>query len=343
MSRSIRLGLVLPFTLFLGGAPAQVEFRKESPVSNQVEVRFVDGSVVRMELLQETIDVVTKYGRLTVPTRDLRHVEFGLRLSEATRKRVDDAVAQLGDKAHAVREGASRELVLLGYEAYPALLSAVKSPDREVSRRAEQALKLIRDKVAPHLLRDNFNDRIETTEFPISGRISGTTLKARSMYFGEKDVKIADLFTIHSFAPGGRHELTVDAAKYGSAADQWMDSGIEVDGHAELAIVASGRVDLWQDGTGQYATGPNGYKANAGLVVMGNQMARGTGFPGGALVGRIGEGTEASVHQVRIEVADEDLPYAEGDRDEIADRLVDAAGRWAEACIADRHAEVSEL
>src|SRR5438105_1753680 len=86
MSRTVRLGLVLPLTLFLGGAPAQVEFRKESPVANQVEVRFVDGSVVRMELLQETIDVVTKYGRLTVPTRDLRHVEFGLRLSEATRK-----------------------------------------------------------------------------------------------------------------------------------------------------------------------------------------------------------------------------------------------------------------
>jgi hypothetical protein len=57
----------------------------------------------------------------------------------------------------------------------------------------------------------------------------------------------------------------------------------------------------------------------------------------------IGEGTEASVHQVRIEIADEDLPYGTGDRDEIADRLVDAAARWAEACIADRHAEVSEL
>jgi hypothetical protein len=57
----------------------------------------------------------------------------------------------------------------------------------------------------------------------------------------------------------------------------------------------------------------------------------------------IGDGTEASVHQVRIEVADEDLPWAGTDRDAIADRLVDAAARWAEACIADRHAEVSEL
>ena len=57
----------------------------------------------------------------------------------------------------------------------------------------------------------------------------------------------------------------------------------------------------------------------------------------------IGDGTEAAVHQVRIEVADEDLPWADTDRDAIADRLVDAAGRWAKACIADRHAEVSEL
>jgi hypothetical protein len=57
----------------------------------------------------------------------------------------------------------------------------------------------------------------------------------------------------------------------------------------------------------------------------------------------IGEGTEASVHQVRIEIADDDLPYATGDREEIADRLVDLAARWADTCIADRHAEVSEL
>jgi hypothetical protein len=57
----------------------------------------------------------------------------------------------------------------------------------------------------------------------------------------------------------------------------------------------------------------------------------------------IGDGTEASIHQVRIEVADEDLPYVEVDRDAVADRLVVAAGRWAKACIADRHAEVSEL
>ena len=49
---------------------------------------------------------------------------------------------------------------------------------------------------------------------------------------------------------------------------------------------------------------------------------------------------EASLHQVRIEVAREALTGPAG---ELCDRLVEAAEEWAQACIADRHAEVSEL
>jgi PAS domain-containing protein len=57
----------------------------------------------------------------------------------------------------------------------------------------------------------------------------------------------------------------------------------------------------------------------------------------------IGEDAEASLHQVRIEVDDENLPEDELDRDVLADRIVETAERWAEACIAERHAEVTEL
>jgi hypothetical protein len=57
----------------------------------------------------------------------------------------------------------------------------------------------------------------------------------------------------------------------------------------------------------------------------------------------ISEDVEAALHQVLIEVADEQLPPDEHERDELADRLVHAAERWAEACIADRHAEVTDL
>jgi hypothetical protein len=57
----------------------------------------------------------------------------------------------------------------------------------------------------------------------------------------------------------------------------------------------------------------------------------------------IGEDVEAALHQVLIEVAEDQLPADEVEREDLADRLVETAERWAEACIAERHAEVTEL
>jgi hypothetical protein len=53
--------------------------------------------------------------------------------------------------------------------------------------------------------------------------------------------------------------------------------------------------------------------------------------------------SEAAVHQVRIEVNAESLPEDRSRREELAGRLVETAERWARACIAARHLEISEL
>jgi hypothetical protein len=57
----------------------------------------------------------------------------------------------------------------------------------------------------------------------------------------------------------------------------------------------------------------------------------------------IDERSEASVHQVRIEVATDALPGGRAELEALGERLVAVAERWAEACIAERHAEISEL
>jgi hypothetical protein len=54
----------------------------------------------------------------------------------------------------------------------------------------------------------------------------------------------------------------------------------------------------------------------------------------------IGEGSEASLNQVRIEVSPEHLPDDEHELDELCGRLVESAERWAHDCIAERHAEI---
>jgi hypothetical protein len=51
--------------------------------------------------------------------------------------------------------------------------------------------------------------------------------------------------------------------------------------------------------------------------------------------------SEASVHQVRIEVAPESLPKSRTDREQLAGRLIETAERWADACISDRGAAIT--
>jgi hypothetical protein len=53
--------------------------------------------------------------------------------------------------------------------------------------------------------------------------------------------------------------------------------------------------------------------------------------------------SEAAVHQVRIEIGEESLPADREQLQELGVRVVVAAEQWAEACIASRHAEISEL
>lgn len=53
--------------------------------------------------------------------------------------------------------------------------------------------------------------------------------------------------------------------------------------------------------------------------------------------------SEASVHQVRIEVSGEELPPDERDLDELRGRLIEIAERWTRRCVSDRHIDTPEL
>jgi len=55
----------------------------------------------------------------------------------------------------------------------------------------------------------------------------------------------------------------------------------------------------------------------------------------------VGGRMEVSLHQVRVEVAEEHLPEG-GSRELLSARLVDAAERWARGCMSGRHSGLEE-
>jgi hypothetical protein len=53
--------------------------------------------------------------------------------------------------------------------------------------------------------------------------------------------------------------------------------------------------------------------------------------------------SEVALHQVRVEIAGDQLPAAPDERDALAALLVGVCERWASACVAARHAEISDF
>ena len=159
----------------------------------EVDIRFLDGSAARVFIVQESVDLETKYGKLTIPCRDLRRIELGLRMSESTDKRIAEAIRQLGSTQFSQREAGSRELLKLAIPAYHALKKAPATKDPEVAQRTQAILKQIEKTVPADRLQGRPDDRVQTKEFTVTGRIAGQTLKVRSRYFGETELKIDEL------------------------------------------------------------------------------------------------------------------------------------------------------
>ena len=55
----------------------------------------------------------TQFGKLTVPVRHIRRIDFGLHVPEGTDKKVEDAIRRLAHAEFKERESAVRELVAL--------------------------------------------------------------------------------------------------------------------------------------------------------------------------------------------------------------------------------------
>src|SRR5262249_20721320 len=155
-------------------------------------------------------------------------IEFGVHLPPGVEKKIDELLKQLGSENYKQRDVAVKELVALGAHSYPALHHASKSSDPEGAQRVQVGLKRIRAKIPAKHLRLREEHQVVTPTCTIVGRIVNATIKARAENFGDLNLKVSQLRIIRSLSGSGEMEVTVDAAKYGSAPNQWMDAGFLV-------------------------------------------------------------------------------------------------------------------
>jgi hypothetical protein len=159
----------------------------------EVEVKCCDDSVLKLRLLDEKLELQTKYGVLSIPAADIRRIEFAPRIPPADAERISLAISRLSHPDYQIRERASAELLTFRERAYPFLLRATKSDNPEVSRRAEEAIRAIQSRVPAALLESREYDLVTTEDCKIVGRLTTSALRVHTTQFGEQLLRLSDL------------------------------------------------------------------------------------------------------------------------------------------------------
>ncbi|MCX8140881.1 MAG: LCCL domain-containing protein [Thermogemmata sp.] len=171
---------------------------RSAPTGVEVEVKCCDDSVLKLRLLDEKLELQTKYGLLVIPTADIRRIEFAPRIPPADAERIALAISRLAHPDYQIRERASAELLTFRERAYPSLLRAAKSDNPEVSRRAEEAIRAIQSRVPAALLEAREYDLVTTEDCKIVGRLTTAALRVHTTQFGEQLLRLSDLRVLSS-------------------------------------------------------------------------------------------------------------------------------------------------
>lgn len=250
------------------GQPAQSETEDDLALTSDgkhVSVRFGDGSVLRLDLKQENYDVVTPYGKLTIPAKELRLVELAPRVPEEVAKQIEEAVANLGSPQFEIREKAVADLIKIGPLGYPVLLQFAEPKDLEVAARMQEILDKVREKLPDDQTEPRKWDVIHTPHSRISGQIQINAVKAESPQFGEVNLRLADVRDM--YFPGEMD--ATDLSKLEVAPQNLYDKGNQIGKTFTYKVTGAGGGSIY--GTDVYTLDSSLAAAavHAGVVKMG--------------------------------------------------------------------------
>jgi len=163
------------------------------PGETGIEVKLTDDSVVKLTLLDTSVEFVTPHGKLTIPVTEIRRVDLGLRVPDDVAAVIKAAAADLGSPQFRKREEAMGVLLKYREKSYPALKEAAKSSDAEAAKRAEELIEKLEAIVPKGRLELPEYDVVHTDVSKIAGKIVAPSLRARSFTFGDVPLKLSDV------------------------------------------------------------------------------------------------------------------------------------------------------
>lgn len=211
-----------------GPQPPQQPDPSKPRAAVDVEVKYIDESGMKLKLLDDKLEMSTKYGVLHIPVADVRKIDFASRVPPDVAEKVMLAIAKLNHPDFKVREAATAELKGYRERAYPLVLKAIKHDDPEIGRRADEVAKFIQNKVPAALLEARDSDVVHTDDSKITGRLTAEVLRVGTFQFGEQSLKLADLRSLRAGAQAASEEVAAAAQAPGNMSAYQQQFGKEL-------------------------------------------------------------------------------------------------------------------
>ena len=239
--------------------------RKEKYGTRDVEVRLIDGSILKGELLNlDSIILKTTFGTLTFPTRDILRVCRGHHLTPDKTSDIFSAIKDLDDSEFGRRLEAQRKLELWASEAAGMLEEARAHASAEACSRIDGLLRKIAEKGGNKF---QVNDFIYAKEFKAKGIIQHDrmTIKGR---MGTVNIEIENIESIDWLGKGDIRSVKLDGT---DSTMDWIDTHLDLESGFKVAACCTGTLNFGD----QYQISPiGGSNWNNGLFLAGAVIAK---------------------------------------------------------------------
>ncbi len=129
----------------------------------EVNLKLRDGSIVSGTSSISDISLVTDFGKLVIPTKNVSSIKVGIPSDKGVYDKAKSYLSQLGNSSDELKKGAYEELVKLGIKAIPAVSDFINDPKNTIEYSGEYT-----PDNALNELKSNGNDKTQPLLLTIS-------------------------------------------------------------------------------------------------------------------------------------------------------------------------------
>lgn len=240
---------IVAVVLFIFLTAFQTFSQKES---TEFRVSLRDGSIMTGTASISNINLVTLWGKLEIPVKNINQIFFGISPDNTQKEKIKSLVTDLNNSTEDIRKKAYESLVALSINCIPVLEEVINSasyiPPTSEDYTADMALGEL--KAIYNYDESSVGDDIIVTDnsYRIGGTYNIKSIALKTEY-GNLEIARDKITSIDVFYKGGdvsESSFTLSANKHisGNTNGGWLKTSIYVKSGQKISITASGEITL---------------------------------------------------------------------------------------------------